>query len=297
MRQLVLTGENLINAKQVGISRYLSEVSKIPVMTSEEELEIAKLAEKGDERARQKLITANLRFVISVAKTYNKGNFYISDLINEGNIGLVEASHLFKTDLGFKFISFAVWYIRKNILKFISDKTKQIRIPNNKSRMLRDLDKIENRLSHKFQRKPNRAEIIEEYINDDTISNKENIEDLDIDNINETGMSPISLFSDQSDKTELIDILSNDDILPDDIISRESSSIFIMSVINTLPSKEKDVIILRFGLNGDTPMTFSEIAIKYNRSSECIRGWYTKAIRRLRYRAIKEYPEIKEISY
>lgn len=296
MRQLVLTGENLINAREVGISRYMYEVSKIPMMSPEEELEVAKLAEQGDEEAIQKLVTANLRFVISVAKTYNKGNLYISDLINEGNIGLVEAANLFKTDLGFKFISFAVWHVRKNILKFIADKSKQIRIPNNKYKMLRDFDKIESRLSHSLQRKPTREEVIEEYINDDTILNKEKVNDLDIDSINETRTSPLSLFSDDSDKNSLIDILSNGESSPDDALLKESSSKLIMSLVNTLTAKERDIIILRFGLEGERPKTFAEIAMKYGKTSESIRTWYKKAIRRLKYKAFKEYPEIKELN-
>ena len=135
MKNLVLTGENLINSKEVGIDKYLTEVSRIKMLTPDEELEIAKRAEKGDVEAQHQLVKANLRFAISVAKTYNKGGLYIADLINGANIGLIEAASLFRTDYGFKFISFAVWYVRKNILKFITDKSKSIRIPMNKSKL------------------------------------------------------------------------------------------------------------------------------------------------------------------
>ena len=263
------------------------------MMTSDEELEIARLAENGDVAAREKLITANLRFVISVAKTYNKGAFYISDLINEGNIGLVEAANLFRTDLGFKFISFAVWHIRKNILRFISEKSKQIRIPSNKYRMLREFDKIESRLSHSLQRKPTTSEVIDEYINDDTIINKEKVEDIDIDSITETGSAPIGLFSDDPEKISLIDTIISDDVLPDDMISKETYKDLIMSIIETLPEKEKDIIILRFGLNGEDPKSFTDIAIRYQRTSESIRLWYNRAIKILRHRITVEYPEIR----
>lgn len=299
MKNLVLTGENLINAKDVGIDKYLTEVSRIPMMTPDKELEVARRAEQGDVEAQHQLVKANLRFVISVAKTYNKGGLYLADLINEGNIGLLEAASLFRTDFGFKFISFAVWHIRKNILRFIGDKSKNIRLPINKSKLLRDFDKIESRLSQEFERAPSLEEITEEYMKDDTISNKENIDRMSvtISEIERTGAGTASLFSGEDDTLGLIDVLDNGEQSPDHNISRESSKKYIMEVINNLPAMERDVIIKRFGLDGKRPMTYSEIGMTYDFTQESARIWTKKALRKLKSLIIRKNPHIRELNF
>ncbi len=295
MRSLVLNGDNLINANQVGIDKYLVEVSRIPLMDFEEELEVAKLAEKGDAMAKNKLVTSNLRFVISVAKTYNKSSLYLSDLINEGNIGLVEAAELFRTDYGFKFISFAVWHVRKNILRFITDRSKGIRIPSNKGKMLRDIDRVRGRLSQKLEREPSYHELLDEYYEDDTINLKSKLENIDIESIQQTSKGACNIFAGEDDKLGIIDVIGNEDSLPDADVTRESNLELLNEVLNHLSPIEKDIIISRFGLNGDRPRTYAEIGMDYHRTSESIRNWTTKALRKLK-RAIKGgYPEIVDL--
>ena len=295
MRSLVLSGDNLINANQVGIDKYLVEVSRIPLMDFKEELEVAKLAEKGDVAAKNKLVVSNLRFVVSVAKTYNKSGLYISDLINEGNIGLVEAAELFRTDFGFKFISFAVWHVRKNILRFITDRSKGIRIPSNKGKMLRDIDRVRGRLSQKLEREPSRYELLDEYYEDDTIKLKAKLDGIDIDSIQQTSKGACNIFANEDDKLGIIDVIGNEDASPDADVTRESNLELLKEVLNHLSPTEKHIIILRFGLNGDRPRTYAEIGMEYHKTSESIRNWTSKALRKLKNAIRGGYPEIAEL--
>lgn len=296
MRSLVLSGENLVNSKEVGIDKYLSEVSRIPLMDAEEELEVAKLAEKGDAAAKHKLVVSNLRFVVSVSKTYNKGGLYLADLINEGNIGLVEAAELFRTDFGFKFISFAVWHVRKNILRFITDRSKGIRIPSNKGKLLRDVDKVRSRLAQDLEREPSRYELVDEYYNDDTIKSKSKLDGIDLDSIQQTSKGTCNLFAaDDDDRLGIIDVIGNGEKSPDAEVSREYNLELLKEVLNHLTPIEKEIIIARFGLDGDRPRTFAEIGMVHDRTSESIRIWTRKALRKLKSAIKGGYPEISEL--
>tara|TARA_Y100000389_G_scaffold171998_1_gene180121 strand:+ start:5543 stop:6448 length:906 start_codon:yes stop_codon:yes gene_type:complete len=287
MKDFVVGNTNILISKTPLVNKYITEVKSFPILTPDEEVELVKLAQNGDIIARDKLINSNLRFVISVAKSYaNDKN--LPDLINEGNIGLIESISCFDHKTGFKLISFSVWHIRKRILGYLSKKNKLIRLPENKSRFIRNTSAIERKLSHELERTPSIDEIIEEYNRDESILRKEkaSIDSLTKARVINDGHS--DLFSGPMENTKLIDTIDGSMNSPDDNITKESSNTLLMEYINDLNDRDRDIIIRRHGLAGEREMTFMEIGKIYDRSSESIRQRYHSVIMSLRFNMTKQ---------
>jgi RNA polymerase primary sigma factor len=273
-----------------GIDRYLSEVSKIPMITHDEEEAIALRSVSGDIEARNLLVRSNLRFVVSVAKMYHNGNTSkFEDLINEGNQGLIEAAEQFDTTTGFKFISFAVWHIRKHMLKYLSDNSRSIRIPLNKVTLLNKLRTIESSLTADLDRPPSVDELLEEYSNIkfNESGNITKIKDIKLamesehvsplegktrDRIGEFSYSPI-------------DLINGDVEGADYNTESESNTELIMNILDILSPRDRDIVIMHHGFNTEQDgMTYKEIATRLECSAERIRQRYKASIRKLRRR-------------
>ena len=284
MRQFKVTDK--LTIREGGIQKYLNEVSAIKMVTPDEEYNIALKASQGDSEALDILVKVNLRFVISVAKMYSNGrNHMLEDLINEGNHGLVEAAHTFDPSTGFKFISYAVWHIRKRMLIFLTNYSRQVRIPQNQVNFLNKAKEIESDLAHQLDREPTQEEVIEAYT--------EYFKDARGLDLNSKSLK-IAMESDQkiavldpivsSEDTNIgpISYINGDDDGSDHIISNELSRKTLMKFISKLDDKDKNILILRSGINGNEPYSYSDIASIYGCTSETIRLRYSKIIKMLR---------------
>lgn len=259
------------------ISIYLKEINKIPLLTREEEDMYARRAADGDKEAKDMLVKANLRFVVNVAKKYQNQGIPLEDLINEGNIGLMNAIERFDVDKGFHFISYAVWWIRQAILKAISEKARMIRLPLNRANELVQIDKA-------------RKEIMGHKGDDPEIEEIASMTNMDADHV----ASLINISQDlvsletpvYADKgtSELGDFLEDRDYhAPEHLAMDNSLKEDINKVLNTLSEKEADIIQYRYGLNGKTPLSLKDIGDKYNLTKERIRQIEKKAIKRLQH--------------
>ena len=271
-----------------GIDRYLSEVSKIPMITIEEEEALAIRSISGDIEARDKLVNSNLRFVVSVAKMYHNGNASrFEDLINEGNQGLIEAAEQFDTTTGFKFISFAIWHIRKYMFKYLSDNARQIRIPSNKVTVLNKLKTIESDLTMTLDRPPTHDEILEEYSKIQLIEKGHGTIEKNIKLAMESAhVSPLDVKSRGNIGDSLlspIDLINGDANGTDYNTEKDSDIELIYKFINTLSPFDRDIVLM---VNGFTTkgegMTYKEIATRFECSAENIRQRYKKSIRKLK---------------
>lgn len=293
MRQLKIT-KQITSRDDVSFNKYLNEISPISGITADEEVELAKLIQENDQMALHKMVKANLRFVISVAKQYHIKSLSLSDLVSAGNEGLIVAAKRFDPSKGFKFISYAVWWIRQSILKYINENGKQIKLPLNK---IGDLNKIKNAtsvLEQKYERSPSLEEIAE------YLSEKQGNKDYTMDEISfilTAASSPLSLDMpvNEDSTTYLIDLIKSD-------VIRESDAELIdedlKSVINTmldvkLTPKEKEIVVSFFGLNNATPRSLDEIGTSMDLTRERVRQIKEKALRKLKYntkaKEIKEY--------
>lgn len=291
MRQFKVTERYTVRSS--GIERYLNEISKINMLTPDEEAEVAKRAAKGDEAAIEKLVRSNLRFVVSVAKQYGGSNVNLfEDLINEGNNGLLDAARTFNPETGFKFISYAVWHIRKYMLKYLTDHSRQIRLPLNRVSTISKMKIVESDLSHKLGRVPTQDEVIDEYLeqNQDKYSlDSKRIEKVK-DNLSHAVKADVkpkpweSPLTDHEDSQSPADIYDGSPDLENNIIGNLDGNNLIMSYIKRLGVLNRDVIIKYHGLNGDEPMAFSVIAEGLECSTETIRQRYKVGLRQLRSR-------------
>lgn len=259
------------------LSYYLNEISKIPLLTRDEEEDLALKAKDGDESAKQKLVRANLRFVVAVAKKYRHQGIPLSDLINEGNIGLLNAIDKFDVTLGYHFISYAVWWIRQAILKAICEKSRMIRLPLNRANELVQIERVRKQVENdsSIDAKP-------EYIADKL--------NMDVDlvkrllHISKETISLETPVFDNRDSSNLGEFIRDDKYhSPDKIIEKESLKKIINSILDTLSDKEKNIIESRFGLNGNTALSLKDIGKKYNLTKERIRQIEKKALARLRH--------------
>lgn len=260
------------------LSYYLNEISKIPLLTRKEEEELAIKAKNGDNEAKEKLIKANLRFVVMVAKKYKNQGIPLADLINEGNIGLLTAIAKFDPSLGYHFISYAVWWIRQAILKYICEKSRIIRLPLNRANELLQIEKIKKRLISDNGDEPDTA-IIAKQLNMDLATVKHLL------SLSKKTVSLEStLYENNKESFILCDVLKDDKYLsPDQNLEREHLNSLINSVLDTLSKKEKEIIEYRFGLNGVRNMSLKEIGRKYNLTKERIRQIEKKALNRLKH--------------
>ncbi len=255
---------------------YLREIGETPLINAAEEVELAKRIRKGDQKALEKLTKANLRFVVSVAKQYQNQGLSLADLINEGNIGLIKAAKRFDETRGFKFISYAVWWIRQAILQALAEQSRIVRLPLNRVGTLHKIGKVSSTLQQDLGREPSPNEIAEEL----SLTEGEVSDTLKISNSHLSLDAPFSASEDNS----LIDILEDEmQPSPDESLLSDSLKVEIEKALDTLTPREAEVINLYFGLNHEKPLTLEEIGARFSLTRERVRQIKEKAIRRLRH--------------
>lgn len=285
MRQLKIATQ-ITNRDSQAVEKYLQEISKISMITPEEETTLAQRIKMGDQRALDKLVQANLRFVVSVAKQYQNQGLSLGDLINEGNLGLIKAAQRFDETRGFKFISYAVWWIRQSILQALAEQSRIVRLPLNRVGSLNKISKTFSELEQKFEREPSPEELAEVL----EISTGEVVDTLKISGRHVSMDAPFV----QGEENSLLDVLENDsEDKPDSGLINDSLRREVQRALSTLTQREADVVTLYFGLNGEHAMTLEEIGEKFNLTRERVRQIKEKAIRRLRHtsrsKALKTY--------
>jgi len=285
MRELKII-EQVTNRESPSMDKYMNEIGKIKLISAEEEVSLARRIHKGDLEARDCLINANLRFVISVAKQYQNLGLSLADLINEGNLGLIEAAQRFDETRGFKFISYAVWWIRQAIIYALAKQTRIVRLPLNRISHIYKLKKILFELEQKYEREPTILEIsqtLEQSLTDVTIAIKNARFHISMD-------APLV----QGEEENMYDVLSGEDASsPDKELLMDSLRIEIERALNKLTPREADIIRLFFGLNSNCTNTLAEIGEKFNLTNERVRQIKEKAIEKLKHimicRILKTY--------
>ncbi len=274
MRQLKIS-KQVTNRETESLDKYLQEIAKVDLITAEEEVVLAQRIRQGDQAALYKLTLANLRFVVSVAKQYQNQGLHLPDLINEGNLGLIKAAQRFDETKGFKFISYAVWWIRQSILQAIAENSRIVRLPLNKIGSINRINKSFGAFEQVNQREPIPDEIAEML----GVSLSEVTNSLKIANKHLSMDAPLTPEED----TTMLDLLRDDDVAnPEDSLIKDSLKFEIERTVSTLVKKEAEVIRNYFGLNGLRPLTLEEIAVKLDLSRERVRQVKDKAIRRLK---------------
>jgi RNA polymerase primary sigma factor len=266
------------NQESSSLSYYLNEISKIPLLTREEEESLATLAKNGDKKAKEKLIRANLRFVVTVAKKYRNRGIPLADLINEGNMGLITAIDKFEVERGFHFISYAVWWIRQAILKAICERSRAIRLPLNRANELVQIEKAKRFMEIRDNVEPTPEEIAKELSMDkDLVKHLLNVS-------RETISLETPAYEDKKNSSCISDFITDEKFdTPEEEIEKQSLHDAINKVLNTLTEKEKQIIEYRYGLNGNKSMSLKQIGEKYDLTKERIRQIEKKALVRLRH--------------
>jgi len=274
MRQLKIT-KSITNRESASLDKYLQEIAKYDLITIDEEVELAQRIRQGDRIALEKLTRANLRFVVSVAKQYQNQGLSLPDLINEGNLGLIKAAEKFDETRGFKFISYAVWWIRQSILQALAEQSRIVRLPLNKIGSINKINKAAARLEQKHERQAHVSEIAEEL---------EMTEQAIKDSMRNAGRH-VSMDAPllQDEDNNMYDVIrSEDSTTPETQLLYESLQKEIDRAISTLSEREAAVIRLYFGLEGKHPMTLEEISEEFDLTRERVRQIKEKAIRRLK---------------
>ena len=285
MRQLKIS-KQITNRESQSLDKYLQEIGKVDLLTPDEEVSLAQRIKEGDQFALEKLTKANLRFVVSVAKQYQNQGLSLGDLINEGNLGLIKAAKRFDETRGFKFISYAVWWIRQSILQALAEQSRIVRLPLNRVGSLNKISKSFSELEQKFEREPSPEEIAEVL----ELTTSEVVDTLKISGRHVSVDAPFV----QGEENRLLDVLENEDEeSPDTGLMNDSLRKEVQRALSTLTKREADVITLYFGLNGEHSLTLEEIGEKFNLTRERVRQIKEKAIRRLRHtsrsKALKPY--------
>ncbi|HPH82420.1 MAG: hypothetical protein RLZZ543_372 [Bacteroidota bacterium] len=274
MRQLKIT-KQVTNRETASLDKYLQEIGKVELITAEEEVQLAQRIRQGDQSALEKLTKANLRFVVSVSKQYQNQGLSLPDLINEGNLGLIKAAQRFDETRGFKFISYAVWWIRQSILQALAEQSRIVRLPLNKIGSINKINKAFSKLEQEYEREPSAeeiAELLELTENDVKESMKNSGRHISMD-------APLV----QGEESNMYDVLrSNDSPSPEAGLINDSLRKEIDRALSTLTAREADVIKYYFGLNGEHAMTLEEIGEKFDLTRERVRQIKEKAIRRLK---------------
>ncbi|PHN04072.1 sigma-70 family RNA polymerase sigma factor [Flavilitoribacter nigricans] len=282
MRALVIT-HNITRRDSMSIEKYLNEVSKYDVLTPEEELRLFRRFKDGDEAAFQKIIRSNLRFVISVAKQYQHTGLSLDDLINEGNIGLIKAAQRFDETRGFKFISYAVWWIRQSILQAIGEKSKKIRLPANYQSRIQEVVRTRNELYQELEREPSLAEI----------AAVTDLKESDIENCLRDVKYCKSLnepVGEDEDSASLEEMLA-DAVLPSpdsDLVGTESLRIELTELLGSLSAREAEILSMYFGLNRKQPLSLQDISDYLDLSRERVRQIKDRALRKLKRKIFNE---------
>jgi RNA polymerase primary sigma factor len=275
MRQLKIT-KSITNRQDKSLDKYLSDISREEMITAEEEVELAKQIKAGNDGALEKLVRANLRFVVSVSKQYQNQGLSLPDLINEGNLGLIKAARRFDETRGFKFISYAVWWIRQSILQALADQARIVRLPLNQVGTLSKINKTYSRLEQEYEREPSASEIAE-------------LLEMETDKVRATQkMSGRHVSVDaplkEGEDFSMIDLLANKDgNHTDGTLMQESLVREIERSLTTLSEREREVVRLFYGIGKKQGLTLDEIGAKFDLTRERVRQLKEKAIRRLRH--------------
>ena len=285
MRQLKIA-KQVTNRDTASLDKYLQEIGRVELITPDQEVELARRIKEGDQVAMEKLVKANLRFVVSVSKQYQNQGLSLPDLINEGNLGLIKAAQRFDETRGFKFISYAVWWIRQSILQALAEQARIVRLPLNKIGSINKINRAFSELEQQFEREPSADEIAE------TLEmNPNEVKESMANSGRHVSMdAPLQ----EGEEGDMYDVLrSGDSPSPDMVLLHESLRNEIERSLSTLTPREADVVRLFFGLNGQTALSLEEIAEKFDLTRERVRQIKEKAIRRLkqtaRSRQLKAY--------
>lgn len=274
MRQLTIT-KSITNRNTESLDKYLHDISKEGLLSVEDEVNLARRIKKGDREALERLTKANLRFVVSVAKQYQNHGISLPDLINEGNIGLIKAAVKFDETKGFKFISYAVWWIRQAIIQAITEHSRLVRLPPNQIDMINKINKAFSKFEHSIGREPTIAELA-----DEVNLSKEKVKDLM--KISRRNLSVDAPFA-SDDDSNLLDVIANDDApIADKILLRESLNKELDMALANLSARERDIIELFFGIN-KSPITLDEISERVGLTTERVRQIKDRALIRLRH--------------
>jgi len=275
MRQLKIT-KSITNRESQSLEKYLQEIGKVELISPEEEVKLAVRIKQGDQKALDKLTKANLRFVVSVAKQYQNQGLSLPDLINEGNLGLIKAAQRFDETRGFKFISYAVWWIRQSILQALAEQSRIVRLPLNKVGLTNRIQKAYSHLEQEFEREPSAEELAE-------------LLELDIEEVSSTlGIAARHVSMDtplsEGEENTLIDVLVNPnaEMANQNIEHKESLKQEIDRSLRTLTERQKEVICFFFGIGVDHPMSLEDIGERFNLTRERVRQIKDKAITKLR---------------
>ncbi|KAA5534540.1 RNA polymerase sigma factor RpoD/SigA [Taibaiella lutea] len=275
MRQLKISKSITIRESH-SLEKYLQEISKVPMLTPEAEEIVSKRIKNGDQEALQQLTMANLRFVVSVAKQYQNQGLSLSDLINEGNVGLITAASRYDETKGFKFISYAVWWIRQSILQALAENSRLVRLPLNKVSLKNKLTREYNVLEQKYERTPSVAELAQHLQ-----LKKDVVEDL-----LSTTFKPKSIDEPiiENEEGTLMDILINSNAANTDraLTHDESLNTDLIRSLNALPARQRNILILYFGIGGENPMPLEDIACRFDLSRERVRQIKDKALEALK---------------
>ena len=275
MRQLKIT-KQVTNRETASLDKYLQEIGRVQLITAEEEVALAQKIRAGDQHALEKLTKANLRFVVSVGKQYQNQGLSLPDLINEGNLGLIKAAQRFDETRGFKFISYAVWWIRQSILQALAEQSRIVRLPLNKIGAINKINKAFSQLEQTYEREPNPDEIADLL----EISEGEVKESLRNSGRHVSMDAPVI----QGEETNMYDLMKNDDgTTPESGLMHDSLKKEIERSISTLTVREADVIRYYFGLNEVNALTLEEIGAKFDLTRERVRQIKEKAIKRLKH--------------
>lgn len=283
MRQLKIN-PSITTRDSKALDRYLQEIGREDLISVQDEVDLARRIREGDQKALDKLVRANLRFVVSVAKQYQNQGLSLPDLINEGNLGLIRAAQRFDETRGFKFISYAVWWVRQSILQALAEQSRIVRLPLNRVGSLNKINKERSKFEQKFERIPSAEELAERL-------------DIPADQVADTmkvsgrHISVDAPFAD-GDENSLLDVLINDDTpTPDRVLNQESLSKEVDRALQQLDERERNIVKMFFGIGGQE-MTLEEIGAKYDLTRERVRQIKEKAIRRLKSqksRLLKSY--------
>ena len=273
MRQLKIS-KQITNRESQSLDKYLQEIGKVDLLTAADEVALAKRIKAGDRKALETLTKANLRFVVSVAKQYQNQGLSLSDLINEGNTGLIKSAQRFDETRGFKFISYAVWWIRQSILQALAEQSRIVRLPLNRVGSLNKISRTFSQLEQKYEREPTTEELA-------------NVLDVTVNEVDDTMKvsgrhASLDASFVQGEESSLLDVLENtSEEKPDSELMSDSLRQEIQQLLATLTEREADVILLYFGLNGKHPMTLEEIGARFQLTRERVRQIKEKGIKKL----------------
>ncbi|PIU45717.1 MAG: RNA polymerase subunit sigma [Ignavibacteriales bacterium CG07_land_8_20_14_0_80_59_12] len=275
---MVKVGKQYPSRESQSLDKYLQEIGRVALLSPDEEIDLARRIRKNDQEALEKLTKANLRFVVSVAKQYQNQGLSLGDLINEGNLGLIKAAKRFDETRGFKFISYAVWWIRQSILQALAEQSRIVRLPLNRVGALNKIGRAFSSLEQEFEREPSPSELAEEL----DMSLYEVADTLKISGRHLSMDAPFA----QGEDNRLLDVIQDDrSPLPDHTLIEESLRTEVRRALSTLSEREAEVIRLYFGLDREHALTLEEIGEKFNLTRERVRQIKEKAIRRLRHQS------------